>query len=387
MTKFIPKRILEIKDQLTVLFPLPEDYAIRDNEAALQVLEIIRLSGIDGFRTISDTELNWIYHISLLCSDTEFEALKHVFANRATLYSFKIGWIFFQNHPNEQRVKEIFTIACNWMKTHKPEEYKRTLPGRTGLPIDDIYMHSLDIIRAEKTNMKDFSKKHNVIFDSIFSRQLLLVYLARCDKTELAKYQDILVMLIATSDIVFLRPTLQNITFKFNFDELPPPIVEAIINRLHEATVDDNIGISPQTLLRMRKIRFGNILKNFYSESSPKQNVFNLLSCFVKGIEVLSKNFIAIDVGTYIVVDSKQWDNFCYAYQPAVYAQAESNFREQNSSEEFWLSIDKAKFPSAHDVILDIAHSSIVLLEFSSFNMLFSRDLLLSGRILQNQDF
>ena len=99
------------------------------------------------------------------------------------------------------------------------------------------------------------------------------------------------------------------------------------------------------------------------------------------------RGFIAIDVGTYIVVDSKQWDNFCFAYQPAVYAQAESNFREQNSSEEFWLSIDKAKFPSAHDVILDIAHSSIVLLEFSSFNMLFSRDLLLSGRILQNQDF
>ncbi|OJU15904.1 MAG: hypothetical protein BGN88_05320 [Clostridiales bacterium 43-6] len=383
MLQFTPKHILSVKEQISTLFPLPEDYATRDNSQAVRVLDVLRLSGIDSFKTISDSELNWIYHLSLLCDEQEFQALKSVYMRRVTQYSYTVGWMFYQLHPNEQRVKEIFTIACNWMNANKPEEYSKTLPYRTGLPLDDIYIRAIDIIKAEKRPFREFAEKHRIMFDSIFSNQLLLVYLSRCDKTEITKYEKLLIKLMDNSAIEFLRPALQNVTYKLKFEEMSPTVVDAIILRLTNSK-EENIGISPQMLQRMKKIRYSGILEEFYPPDSQKKNIFGKLSYYIKEIERLTDDCIAIDLGTYCVVDAKNWQDYCFALQPATYAERRNSFLEQDRDESVWLNMEKERVPTAHDVILDLAHSSVIMLEFSSFNMLFSRDLLLSGRLLRD---
>lgn len=382
LINFKPKSLTDINTQISKLFPLPEDYAKQDNFQAQKILDNLREIGISEMYKMTESELNWVYHIALLCDDYEFSSLKLIFSNRTNTNLYIIGWYFFQLNANEQRIKELLTIACNWMKTNRKDEYYQSFLGRIGLPLDDIYDKIVDVIKVEKSAPKEFCENYGILFDTVFWQQLMLIYMSRCDKEDFKNYENLLIQLIGTSNIEHLRSALRNLTVKFNFDELSPEITEAILGRLKLENFSEDIGISQGTLIRLRKIRFHNSLKNNYSSDSPKLAIFKVLSGYIKDVNMLTDDIISIDFGSYIVIDSKKWESYSFAYLPSLYKKLSQVFIEKGSPDHFWPAMEENSIATAHDIILEIKQANVVKLEFSSIDMLYSRDLLLSGRIL-----
>ncbi len=380
MFTFEPKHLKEINASLASHFPLAEDYALSDESVALMVVNDVREKYKGSFDALSSSQLNYVYSLTKLCTDQEFKKLKLVFKSRIYSALFDIGWIYCQINPNNKRAVELFSLCCEWMSENKPKDYEKTLIGRTELPWDEIYVRSIEIIKIDKTTIDELCKKYNLMINSLFCQQFRMIYLSKCEKEELIQNEGILANLISTSKVEFLKPALMNYTAKINYDEMSSTVNDAILHRLSIEENNVDIGLSPAMLLRIRQQRFNSTLENFCNPNSQKTRIYSSVASKIRSVESLDKGFFILDFGTYIVVDSLEWQNSSFAYTPEFYKNLYSEWKKSDFKEDFWPNVDQSDMVSAKDVVLRVKKSDVVKLDFNEFNLLYSKDLLLNTR-------
>ena len=111
MLSFEPKLLNEIKQQLIADFPLPQDYALKEESFALEIIGRIRNGGI-SFLELPASDFNYIFQLANLCTQAEYEQLSGVLPYRITSNLYDIGWVFCQYNPNNKHATEIFSMIC-----------------------------------------------------------------------------------------------------------------------------------------------------------------------------------------------------------------------------------------------------------------------------------
>lgn len=379
MLSFKPVALNQLNEQLRAQFPMPEDYALKEDSYAFDILKNLRQSKLPLF-SLSPSELNYVYQISRLCTEEEFSELLEVFSHRITSILFYIGWIYCQIYPNDIRAISLFTLACHWMQKNRIKEYSQTLIGRTGLPWSDIYLHIIEIMHTEKLKPEEFCERYQLIPNTTFCEQLRLAYFSRCEKDELLGNEAIFAQMIMKSNLDFLRPALKNYTAKINYEEMSSLINDAISYRLANESSDASIGLSPNMLQRIRQQRFSTILEECLRHSPIKLAAYTGLAGRIRSINLLNNGFFSIDFGNYIVVESMEWPLHAYAYTPQVYAKLLENWEKKQYAPDFWPAMDEAEITTAHDVVLNLNKSAVISLNFDQFEQLYTRDLLSSSR-------
>lgn len=379
MLSFEPKLLNEIKQQLIADFPLPQDYALKEESFALEIIGRIRNGGI-SFLELPASDFNYIFQLANLCTQAEYEQLSGILPYRITSNLYDIGWVFCQYNPNNKHATEIFSVICRWMKQNRREDYNKTLVGRTDLPWGDIYIRSVEIMRIKKLTIEQFCKKFDIIPDTVFYQQLNMVYLSRCEKEELLASEALLAQLISTSELEFLRPTIKNYTAQVHYDEMSQLINDAISYRLSRENSDESIGLSPNMLQRIRQQRFNSVLSECTGRSLSKQNVYNSIAGRIKNIELLTGGFYSIDFGLYIVVDNIDWKDEAFAYAPATYGQLLDEWKEAGYPDHFWPAMDGNLIATARDVIFGMKKAAVIKLGFADFDILYTKDLLSFSR-------
>ena len=378
MLDFVPVQLNEIKLQLEVDFPMPYDFALKKEDSAVEIIDRIR-SGTD-FLDLSTTDFNYVFQLTNLCTEEEFDQLKMNFPYRITSNLFDIGWIYCQYNPDNKRAVDLFTIVCAWMKENKRDDFNDTLIGHTDLPWEDIFIRSVEIMRIQNLSVDDFCRKFHVFPDTTFYQHLNIVYLSRCDKDELLKNEALLAQLISTSKLEYLRPTLKNYTAQVHYDEMSQLISDAISHRLSQERGDESIGLSPTMLQRIRQQRFHSVLEDCTISNQSKLNVYNAIAGRIKNVELLTGGYYAIDFGAYIVVDSVDWSSHAYAYVPLVYSELLGEWQNADYPDHYWPAISEEFISKARDVVLGIKKPDVIKLGFTDFDILYTNDLLAFSR-------
>ncbi len=378
MLNFEPKLLNEIKDQLIEDMPSPLVYAVEDSEEVSRIIEEIR-SGSLSFVELPAAKMDYVYQLANLCTQEEYERLINIFPHRVTSKLYDIGWVYCQLNPNNTRAIELFTIVCRWMKKNRRTEFNNTLIGRTDLPWGEIYVRAVEIFRIKKISIERFCEKFDIIPDTQFYEQLNLINLSRCDKDELLENEEMLAGLIKKSELEFLRPALKNYTAHFDFEEMPQQIKDAISHRLAEETVDETIGLSPNMVQRICKQRLETMLSEFDSKNALKKDVYNSIILRIKNIKPLKKGFYSIDFGDYVVVDNADWED-SYAYIPSVFRQLYKEWKAADYPDDYWPAAEASTIAAARDVIFGLKKSNIIRLEFTEFDILYTKDLLSISR-------
>jgi hypothetical protein len=378
LLNFQPIHLNEVMRNLQADFPLPKDFALKDEDSAFDIIERIRLGAI-SFESLSVSDFNYVYQLANLCTEEEFERLKNVFPLRITSNLFEIGWIYCQHNPDNDRAVQLFSDVCRWMKANLPDYYNDTLIGRTDLPWDEIFIRSVEIMRINKMSIDQFCEKFQIIPNTKFYHQLNIVYLSRCDKNELLQNEALLAELISTSKLELLRPTIRNYTAQIPYEEMSHLIRDSIIFRLSKESDDESIGLSPTMLHRIRSERFNSVIADNIINPA-KQNVYNSISGRVKNVELLTKGFFMIDFGVYIVLDNTDWDNYAYAYTPSKYNELLDEWKEANYPEDFWPAEQEESIAPAREMVLGIKKNPVIKLGFTDFDILYTKDLLSFSR-------
>lgn len=375
MINYKPYYLDEIKNNLKNIFPIPADYAFREEKYAHDILNRIR-ENESSFAELPIFDLNYAYQLSAVCSDEEFVLLKKVFSERLTTFLFDVGWIYFQLHPDNERSALLFSIACEWMKINKRELFDNSYIGIAGLPLENIYMRSFEIIRIEKLTIEDFCEKFSIMTDTLFYKHLQLTYFANCEKDELLSNELLISGLIADSDPAFLRPVIRNYTAKISHDEMSQLISDTIVYRLVNEPVDETLGLSPNMLQRVRRLRFSSVLEGCVNRKSEKLDFYNSIAGMIKNVELLNASFFVIDFGKYKVLDSSDWSEYAYAYIPQVFTPLYEAWKKADYPEDYWPAMQETEISTAHDIILGLNKSNVIRLYFKDFDKLYSKDLL-----------
>lgn len=378
MFAFEPKCLKEINSTLASHFPLAEDYALSDDSAALLIINNVREKYNGSFEALSVSELNYIYSLTKFCTEEEFNNLKIVFKSRLYSALFDIGWIYCQINPNDKRAVKLFSLSCEWMSERKPKDYEKTLIGRTGLPFGEIYARAIEITKIEKITIDQLCEKYNIIINSLLSQQFRMIYLSKCEKEELIQNENVLANLIGTSKIEFLKPVLINYTAKIIYDEMYSLVNDAILYRL---SIEDNnvdIGLSPAMLTRIRQQRFNTTLENFCHPASQKVRIYNSVASKIRGVEMLNNGFFILDFGTYIVLDSSDWQYSSFAYTPEFYKKLYKDWKKSGFIDDYWPCVEESLIASARDVVLRVKKADVIKLDFNEFNLLYAKDVLLN---------
>jgi len=372
---FVPKALDELKEKLQAQFLFPIDYALKDDSFALNIMEQMRYS--DGlFSDLSLSDFNYVYQIAKLCTKEEFNSLKKAFAYRVTANLFYIGWVYCQINADDKRAVTLFSTTCEWMQTNKKEEYEKTIIGRVGLPWDELFIRCSDIMRIEKLSIEGFCEKYDIIANSLFCQRLHLVYISRCEREELLKYETEFAQLISIAKVEYLRPAIKNYISKIEYEEMSELVNDALSYRLSVEKNDESFGLSPNVLQAISQKRFTEVLEDYTNNNKQKVDLYSSIAGKIKTIEPLNNGFFAINFGNYIVVDCNEWANHAYAYTSQIYKQILESWVNKNYPNNYWPAMDEDDIVNAHDQILGINKASVIKLSFSTFDILYTKDLL-----------
>lgn len=378
MIEFKVSALEKIKDDLYALFPQPMDYAIANQEAVLKVLDDVREKG--DFFQISLQNLNYSYAISAHCSEKEFLNLEKSFKSRLNTALYEIGWYYLQYNPKNNRAIDLFQTACNYMKKNNSEKYKQSLISRCGFPFSDIYFHSVEMINVLKYTIGDFCKEFNVIKDTPFYNNLMLSYLAQCSKEILIDNEYLLGNLIASSDLEFLNPAIKNYTAKVSYEVMNQIVFDAIALRLTQEDVNETLGLSPSMLQRVKSLKFKSILENSVNDNSEKLDFYLSYASLIRNVELHTNSFFSVDIGNYIILDNGEWENTAYAYLPQIFQPLLESWKAAEYRNDYWPAINENEIITPRDVILELRQGGVIKLEFSGFELLYTKDLLSSNR-------
>ena len=378
MLNFVPVALNEIKQQLEQNFPMPSDFALKDESSAYEIIERVRAGA--SFLEIPASDFSLVFQLAGLCTDAEFEQLKRDFENRITSSLFDIGWVFCQYNPDNRRAVELFTSVCLWMKANRRKEFIKTLIGHTDLPWEDVFIHAVEIMRIKKLSIEEFCEKYDIIPGTPFHQRLNIVYLSRCDKDELILNEPLLAQLITTSSLEYLRPTIKNYTAQVHYDEMSQIIRDSLVYRLAQEGDDESIGISPNMLQRIRQQRFLTALEGCTTKKCAKHNIYNSIAGKIKNVELLTGGFFSIDFGIYIVLDNNDWEDYSYAYLPSTFNELLDGWRDLGYPEDYWPAVGEPFIASAREVVLGIKKPQAIRLEFADFDVLYTKDLLSFSR-------
>lgn len=379
MEVYHPQFLLQVKEDLKNRFPSPMDYAFADDERVFDIITAIR-DGKLSFLTLTGTEFKMLYQMTKFCSEEEYGTLLSVLRQRMTSDLFDIGWLYCQNNPNNIRAISLFSEVCLWMKSNKPKQYDATLIGRLGLPWDDIYVRSVEVMRIGKYSIEEFCRRFDVLTGTLFVKQLQLSYLSLCEKDELVKNEAVIASLILESKIDFLRPAIKNYTAKIHYDEIPQTVSDAISYRLSAENPDETLGLSPNLLLRVRRLRFSSILEDNVNQNSPKPAVYHSIAGVIRNVELLTGSIFTVTFRNYIVVDSSEWKTHAYAYIPSLYHSLYEAWKEKNFPENYWPGIEEPEIPDARAIVLGLKKAGVIKLGFTDFDVLYTKDLLTVAR-------
>lgn len=368
----------EVKLQVARRFPAPREYALADDTAAFDIMSRIR-SGQSSFDELSFTELKYSYHMAKLCDNDEFRELQKVFAERATSAVYSIGWDYCQINADNDKAVALFAIIYEKIRKTRPEIVDKGLAGRAGMPWDEIFHRSAEIMHIEKLKPEQFCARYEIIPNTVFYYHLMLAYLSKCEKDVLKENEALLTQLMAVSKIEFLKPAIKNYTTRFGYEEMSQDFINALLARLSTEASDNALGISPNTLQMMRLQRFNGIIENLTGNNRQKTGMYSKVSGKIRNIEPLNKGVFAVDFGTYMVVDCTDWNDKAFAFKPDVYRQMLDKWVAEGYPEEFWPGTGPEKIVAARDVVLGVMKSDIVRLGFSHFDMLYTRDLLIKN--------
>jgi len=370
-----PYYLQQLNEELKTKFPLPSDYAYRQEDSALTILDEIRRNG-GSFAEISVSDLHYAYQLTKFCTEEEFTELKKVFTLRMTSYLFEIGWIYFQVHCDQERAVALFSASCQWMAKNKKETFQKTYIGQVGLPLETIYARSMELLRIHKLTIGEFCEQYSILTDTLFFRQLQITFLAGCEKEELVKNEALFCELILSSDIDFLRPAIKNYTAKFSYQEMPQLISDAITFRLSAESANETLGLSPNMLQHIRSLRFSSLLEGCVNKSGEKLSFYNSVAGMMKHVELLNASFFAIDFGIYVVLDSGDWPDYAFAYIPQIYKPLFEAWKSNGYPEAYWPAMQETEIADAREMILGLKKKNVVRLGFSEFDRLYSKDLL-----------
>lgn len=373
MLEFEPRQLKALAEMMQLQIPLAQDYALRPQQEGQNALEALRGENIP-FSAMAQWQLQVCYQMADACTPEEFTALRQTVMERANAELFTIGWQYCQLHESPRAVV-LFSAACAWMARHQSEEYSKTLVGITGLPWEDIFFRSAEMLQAQKISLEEFCQKYEIITGSPFYNNLALSYIARCDTAELQQCGLPLEQLIKNSSAPFVRSALANYLNRVNEEDIPDTMAEAILQRVSEG---DDSGLSPRTLQRLREKRFSGLLSELTGNQS-KQDLYTSLSGLARHAQRLENGVFSIDFGRFTVVDNPSWEH-AYAYSPAVYRELYTAWEQNDYNPAFWPGVPAEELTPARDYMLSARRGRAIMLEFSGFDALYARDLLTNGR-------
>ena len=378
MIKFEPKRLNDVNEKLKDKFPVPKDFALKDEAEAQDILDGLRNKS-ESFYEMPSSDFNLCYQMSGLCTEDEFFDLKRAFRNRMSTFLFDIGWIYFQKNANEKRAVELFSFACEWQESKKPDNFKETLIGKIGTETDNIYTKTIEYMRNEGLSFEDIVRKFDIVPDFIFLQQLYLTYFVNCGKEEFAKYEGKLTEFILNADLQYLRPAVHNYTKQLTWEEMPQSIKESMLQRLSEEKTGETLGIYSEILKYIRQEQFKKIIEDLTNKSPHKFKVYNDVIKKIEKTKTLGNGFFSIVTKKYCVIDNINWDDYAYAYAPELYKELVKEWENAEYSDDFWPCIDENEIPNAKDIVLGTETSDAIKLIFNSFDGLYARDLLMSS--------
>ncbi|MDR1629268.1 MAG: hypothetical protein LBS36_03515 [Oscillospiraceae bacterium] len=370
-SSFIEKK----KEELQSRFPLPREFALADKEIANGILERVRRENTT-FLELSVTELNYAYQMAELCNMREYASLKNAFRGRMTQMLFEIGWIYCQQHPENQLVISLFLLACEWIKLNKPVFYEKTLIALAGESWVDIYQKATELMQAESLSMEDFCRKYGVDLYTPFYDRLQLLYLCGCDKEVLLAHEQVIASLVESAELERLRPLVRNFVAKVTYTEMPQRINDAIFDRLVREGGDETLGLSQLLLEQIRSQHYVGILESFVNPDAGKMQLYACMAGMIRQVELLPDSFCRIDIGNYVVLDNSEWVAHAYAYPPAMFERLMEGWKSENYPPDYWPGMKATEIVSAHDVILGLQKSNVIQLGFESFDRLYARDFL-----------
>lgn len=381
LVAFEPKNLNNLMNELIYEFPSPMELAYKEETDAQVILDSVRKEE-KTFSKLSANEFNLIYQIAKLCTYDELNILKNIFKIRMTSTLFHTGWLYTQLNANDKGVVSLFEIACKWMKENRPYDFSLTLIGKTGLPWEEIYKKAENMLHKDKLSVDEFCQRYNILSNSIFYRQLKLLYFSTCGKNELRQNEAQIAQLIATASNEFLRPALINYSTLISYDEMSLLFKEAIIKRLSTEKNDDFIGLSPNIIAQIRKHRYGTILDQCTNNNTAKLSVYKSIAGKINNIEYFPNGIYTIDFGSYIIVDNQDWQTSAFAYPPKIFSSLMDDWKSKQYQNDYWPAFQETELITARDVILGLNKGSVIKIEFNEFDILYTRDLLTNTRYI-----
>lgn len=370
-----PDFFKQVNDDLKKEILSPEEYAAAESGEIQRILAGKREDNLP-FAEMPDKDFHHAYSFTRFCAPEEFAELQEAFSERMTPFLFEIGWVYCQIDPNNDLAVSLFMDACQWMKGSQPEAFEKSAIGRIGLPWKDVYIRSVEIMRIGRFSIEAFCKRFHIMTGTVFFDQLRLSFLAWCEKNELLANIDILTDLIPAANLDFIRPAIKNYTAKFRYEEMPQKLSEAISMRLSMESKGETLGLSPNLLLNIRRLRFHAALREAVKENSGKLKAYYANIGLIKNIEKIHENYFTIDFGSYIVLDNEDWENHAFAYAPQMFPPLYETWKAGGFSENYWPALQDPEIATAREIILGIKKAGVIRLAFTEFDILYAKDLL-----------
>lgn len=360
----------------------PEEFASQSFDVPKQIVDNLRKSD-RSLTYLEAYDLNYAYHIAMICDTNELHQLNEVFLQRMTTRLFFIGWNYCQINPEDKEAVSLFVQACAWMRANNPIEYSRSLMGKIGGTWVNAITNSLKLMEKEKLTFDEFMDSYRLLPESEFSASLVLEYLSHCEKDELAEFEPKLVEYIKTQKPTALRGALVNFSSKYRFEEFSPQIIDAIIYRINISGTSVSIGISPEIIKKVLLQRFSRVLDDFFAVNPSKQKMYLSMAEWIKDIAPIGNGFFSIKFSNYVVVDKPEWPNLAYAYVPSIFDQSLDEWEKGDYPDDFWPAIDVNRIITARESILGLGKSPVIMLCYESFGKLYAKDLLTYTRSYQ----
>lgn len=360
----------------------PEEFASQNFDIPKKIIEELRTSK-HSLNYLEAYDLNYAYHIAMLCNGDELRQLNEVFLQRMTTRLFFIGWNYCQFNPDDKEAIALFIHACAWMRANNPVEYSRSLMGKIGGTWINIISNSFKLMKKEGLTLDQFIDSYRLLPNAEFTATLVLEYLSNCDKNELAELEPRLAEYIKSAKPAVLRGALANYTSKFSFDEFSQEIIDAIIYRQNISGTNVSIGISPEIVKNIRLQRFSHVLEDFFGENSIKKKMYLSMAEWITDIAPLGNGFFLVKFSNYSVVDKPDWPKEAYAFAPALFEQMLNDWEKSNFADDFWPAIDESRIITARESILGLGKSPVIRLCYDSFDKLYAKDLLTYSRSYQ----
>ena len=377
MSSFEPRHLNRVMESIYTRFKLPREAALSDNAAASQILSDVR-EGVMTFGELTFSDMDQAYHLASLCSDDEYVDFRRAFTERAASRHFRAGWIYCQINAGDRNATALFEAVYEKLKAKRPSPpvLEGTLAARTGMPWNLIYERAVEIMRIDKLSLDALCDKYDILPNTPFYSNLMLVYLSKCGRDELKGNEGLLGELIAASELEFLRPAVRNYTSQVAYEEMSGDIINIILARLSAERGENPLGISPKTLQIMRQRRYKEVLDELTSGNREKADFYSKISGNIRKVEFLDKGFFAVDFGSYAVIDNPDWKDRAYAFKKEYFTEIFRKWEETGRPENFWPPAGEGGIQYARDAVLGLSDADIVRIGFTGFDSLYARDLL-----------